>query len=187
VTKVSAFGGLDFFGGDKPDDLICPNCSDKDTCTEYSGKGLIQCAFRKEVDVEDNNVVIMELEGGIKASYLQCHFTPDYHRNYTFIGTEGRMENSEPDNKVYVYTRRSNTERELSNRVYEIKEAKGTHGGADPVICQDFVDMVLNGKKPEASPQAGRMSVAVGCAATKSIRSGGGVVQVTPVPDFARE
>ncbi|NHW37115.1 Gfo/Idh/MocA family protein [Paenibacillus aceris] len=187
ATKVSAFGGLDFYGGDKPDDLTCPNCAEKDTCTEYSGKHLNQCAFRKEVDVEDNNVVIMELEGGIKASYLQCHFTPDYHRNYTFIGTEGRLENSEPDNKVFVYTRRSNTERELANRVYEIKEAEGTHGGADPIICQDFVDMILTGKRPVASPQAGRMSVAVGCAATKSLRSGGGVVQVTPVPDFASE
>ncbi|MFC5450015.1 Gfo/Idh/MocA family protein [Paenibacillus aestuarii] len=187
ATKVSAFGGLDFYGGDKPDDLTCPNCAEKDTCTEYSGKHLIQCAFRKEVDIEDNNVVIMELEGGIKASYLQCHFTPDYHRNYTFIETEGRLENSEPDNKVFVYTRRSNTERELANRVYEIKEAEGTHGGADPIICQDFIDMILTGKRPVASPQAGRMSVAVGCAATKSLRSGGGVVQVTPVPDFASE
>ena len=35
----------------------------------------------------------MELDNGVLASYQQCHFTPDYWRNYTVIGTEGRLEN----------------------------------------------------------------------------------------------
>lgn len=192
TKRVAAFGSLDFFGGDRPNDLTCPNCPDKSTCTEALFGNLNQCAFRKEVDVEDNNVVIMELDGGIKASYLQCHFTPDYHRNYVFIGTEGRIENSEPDGKVWLKMRRStpgpNTEAQLSNesgvwkeladRTYDIKPASGTHGGGDPSICEDFLDMVLLGKEPVATPFAGRMSVAVGCAAAKSLRSGGTAVDV---------
>ena len=39
------------------------------------------------VDVEDISMVNMRLTGGIMASYQQCHFTPDYWRNYTVIGT----------------------------------------------------------------------------------------------------
>ncbi|MCK5155952.1 MAG: hypothetical protein KAQ69_05925 [Spirochaetales bacterium] len=37
----------------------------------------------------------MQLENGVQASYLQCHYTPDSCRNYTytFIGTKGRLEN----------------------------------------------------------------------------------------------
>jgi len=192
TKRVAAFGSLDFFGGDKPNDLTCPECPDKDTCTEVMSHSRIQCAFRKEIDVEDNNVVIMELEGGIKASYLQCHFTPDYHRNYVFIGTEGRVENSEPEGKVWVKMRRttpgpnksrlldndSDIWRELADRTYEIKPAVGGHSGADPVICNDFLDMVLLGKEPIATPIAGRMSVAAGCAAAQSIRSGGIPVDV---------
>lgn len=184
TKRVTAFGSLDYFGGDHPNDLTCPECGKKDTCTEANLTGLTQCAFREEIDVEDNNMVLMELDGGIKASYMQCHFTPDYHRNYTFIGTEGRMENSEPEGKVYVKTRRSNTARELADRVYEIKEAEGSHGGADPVICEDFVQMILHDKEPVATPLAGRMSVAVGCAATESIRSGGKVIQIPQIPAF---
>jgi len=187
ATKVSAFGSLDFYGGDKPNDLTCPTCSERETCTEASPGRLIQCAYREEVDVEDNNMVIMELEGGIKASYLQCHFTPDYQRNYVFIGTEGRMENNELEKKVYVKTRRSNNDRELSDRVYHIKESEGSHSGADPNICKDFIDMILDGKEPIATPIAGRMSVAVGCAATESIRAGGKVVQVSSAPEFMQE
>ena len=175
TRRVTAFGSLDYFGGTRPNDLTCPACPDKETCVEAQpdDHSRAQCAFRQEVDVEDNNMVLMQLEGGVKAAYLQCHFTPDYHRNYVFIGTEGRLENSEPEMKVWVKTRRSNTYRELADRTYDIKPLSGTHGGADPIICKDFVDMVLDGKEPIAPAIAGRMSVAVGCRATESLRNGG--------------
>ena len=65
TKKVAAFGSLDFFGGDKPDDLTCSSCDEKDTCTEAQFNTRQQCAFRREIDVEDNTVVIMELENGI--------------------------------------------------------------------------------------------------------------------------
>lgn len=187
TKRTAAFGGLDYFGGDKPNDLTCPECPERETCPEAILTGRrTQCAFRREVDVEDNQVMIMELDGGIKASYLQNHFTPDYHRNYTFIGTEGRLENSEPEMKVWVKTRRSGTWKDLSDRTYEIKPAAGGHGGADPVICKDFVDMVLDGKEPVATPLAGRMSVAAGVAAAYSIRHGGIPVEVPPPPEWLR-
>ncbi|WP_136604223.1 Gfo/Idh/MocA family protein [Paenibacillus dokdonensis] len=180
TKKVAAFGSLDFYGGDKPNDLTCPNCNEKDICTEARFGRLNQCVYRQEIDVEDNNVVIMELDNGIKATYMQCHFTPDYHRNYTLIGTEGRIENSENDNKVYVKSRSSNKWHSLSDRIYDIKAGEGTHGGADPNICRDFVDMILDNKDPIATPIAGRMSVAAGCAAAASMRAGGKVVNIQP-------
>jgi predicted dehydrogenase len=182
TRRTAAFGSLDFFGGDKPNDLTCPVCPDRETCTEVSRSRRIQCCFRQEVDVEDNQVMIMELEGGIKASYLQCHFTPDYHRNYTIIGTEGRVENSEPEMKVWVKTRVSNSWRDLADRAYDVKPARGGHGGADPVICRDFVEMCLDGKEPLATPLAGRMSVAAGVCAAHSLRNGGAPVDVPPPP-----
>lgn len=178
ATKVSAFGSLDYYGGDKPNDLHCPNCEIKDTCPDVSLKKLTQCAFREEIDVEDNSMLIMELEGGIKASYMQCHFTPDYSRNYTFIGTKGRLENDDVNDKVFVKTRKSGSWQEMSDITYDIKKMEGTHGGADPRICEDFVNLALYNKQPLATPFAGRMSIAVGCAATESIRSGGKVVHI---------
>jgi len=185
ARRVAAFGSLDYFGGDMPNDLTCPECDRRRTCPEVQPpeNRRQQCCFRREVDVEDNNVLIMELEGGIKASYLQCHFTPDYHRNYVFIGTHGRMENSSPDGKVWVKTRRSGTWRDYADRTYEVKKAAGTHGGADPVLCEDFLDMVLEGKEPLSTPEAGRMSVAVGCAGAESMRRGGVPVEVPPLPE----
>lgn len=210
--KVCAFGSLDYYGGDQPDTLRCPQCPKKDECVEYQyvgggpgsnrnmcvfrkpdeavpeaisygpGSNMNMCVFRKGVDVEDQSTVVMELEGGIKAVYLECHYAPDTWRNYTFIGTEGRMENLDDESKVIVKTReRSKRWKNLADQVYDIKQAAGEHGGADPLICKDFVDMVLDNKKPVATPLAGRMSVAVGCAATESIRKGLGMVVIRPV------
>ncbi len=90
--------------------------------------------------------------------------------------------------KVWVKTRRvltrhSNTWRELADRTYEVKRAVGGHGGADPVICRDFVDMVLDSAEPLATPLAGRMSVAAGVCAARSLRSGGTPVDVPPPPN----
>jgi hypothetical protein len=77
-------------------------------------------------DIEDNNFLLMQLESGAKAAYLECHFTPDDERNYVFIGTEGSVELSERANKVWVKTRRTNDYRELSDCTYRIKKSEGT-------------------------------------------------------------
>jgi len=186
--KVSAFGSLDYYGGDKPNNLQCPTCPEKEDCVEFQSdewraKGWMNgCAFRKEIDVEDNNVVIMELDNGIKATYTQCQFTPDYFRNYAIIGTEGRMENLDDAEIVVKLRDRSKRWKNLADQVYNVKNAGGGHGGADPVICKDFVDMILHGKQPVATPLAGRMSVAVACAATESVRDGGNVKLVPDLP-----
>jgi len=49
------------------------------------------------------------------------------------------------------------------------------------MITRDFVEMILDGKEPLAPPLAGRMSMAVGCAGTHSIRNGSCVVEIPPV------
>jgi len=92
-----------------------------------------------------------------------------------------------PEMKVWVKTRRSNTYRELADRTYEVKPARGGHGGADPVICKDFVEMCLDGVEPLATPVAGRMSVAAGVSAAYSLRHGGVPIDVPPLPEGLRE
>ena len=188
ARRVVAMGSLDFFSGDKPNDLLCSECEEIKQCPDpYVTETRQQCAFRQEVDIEDNNLLLMELEGGIKAAYLQCHFTPDYRRNYCFIGTKGRMENQAETGDVTVLMRRGNDPHQFANRTYEVKPAEGGHGGADPVIADDFVQMILTGKEPVATPLAGRMSVAAGVKGAESLRNGSVPLDVPPLPDFLRE
>ena len=192
--RVIGFGSLDYYGGSKPDTLRCPECAERETCVEFnsspgaSGNQRDQCVFREEIDVEDNSTIVMELDGGIKATYMQCHFTPDYCRNYTFIGTEGRLENLDDHSRVIVRLRdKSKNWKNLAHHTLEVKPASGGHGGADPLVCRDFVDLLLDGKRPLSTPLAGRMSVAVGCTATWSIRNGWQPAEVPAVPSDIRD
>jgi len=185
TERVTAFGALSWYGGDKPNDLICPECPEADTCPDKQSPwpGHEKCCFRKEVDVEDNNMVLMQLEGGILASYLQCHFTPEYHRNYVFIGTEGRLENTIGEEVIEVKTRGGTHFKQLSDRTHRVKPAQGSHGGADPQITQAFLNMILHNTEPPVPPLAGRQAVAVGCCATDSLRSNGLPVDIPPVAE----
>ena len=117
-----------------------------------------------------------------QASYLSVLYAGLSSQNNGSSETEGGWK-SEPEGKVWVKTRRSNSWRELADRTYDVKPATGGHGGADPVICRDFVAMCLDGKAPEATPLAGRMSVATGIAGAVSMRSGGQPQDVATVPD----
>ncbi|MDH4179760.1 MAG: Gfo/Idh/MocA family oxidoreductase [Armatimonadota bacterium] len=178
TERLAAFGSRDYFGGDKPNDLHCPDCPDKETCPEAQlgdwPDYFTLCAFRREVDVEDNHVLIMELEAGIKAAYQECHFTPDYHRDHIVIGTKGRLQNDQGTDTVSLTTRRGS-----ADAVYHIKAEGDGHGGGDPLMCRDFIAAIREGRPMLTDPLAGRMSVAVGVAAHESIRAGGKIVQVS--------
>lgn len=140
------------------------------------------------IDVEDLSMMLMQLDNGAFASYQQCHFTPDYWRNYTVIGTEGRLENfgDQAGARIEVWSRRSG-HRDTGDRTVTIPAEEGTHGGADVRIMAEFLEFVRGDAPTLTSPTAARDAVAAGCAATASLRNGGHPEDVTPIAaDVAR-
>jgi predicted dehydrogenase len=126
------------------------------------------------IDVEDVSMINMRLGNGILASYQQCHFTPDYWRNYTVIGTEGRIENfgnGEPGTTIKLWNKRHNWQPEGDIEV-PVDEETGGHGGADPRIVGEFLRYVREGGATDTSPVAARYAVAAGCAGAESLRNG---------------
>lgn len=109
---------------------------------------------------------------------MQCHFTPEYSRNYTIIGTTGRMENDDINQTITIKTRHTNALHDQSDIVIHMKEQKGGHDGGDERIVKAFIDYVFDDIEPNASVLDGRMSVAVGCKATESLRNGGGMLDI---------
>lgn len=182
TKRVCAMGALDYFGGDKPDDLVCEECDEKETCPEFSTREFkTMCCFRQGVDIEDHSMLLLDL-GDVRASYVQCHYAPETTRNYLAIGTKGMAELS--DNTISVKTQKANKTKARADSLfatatYEIGPTTGGHGGADPKLCKAFLDLVLDGKKAVTTPEAGRMTVAVGCAATYSIRNGNVPIDIT--------
>ncbi|MCX4985342.1 Gfo/Idh/MocA family protein [Streptomyces sp. NBC_00572] len=129
------------------------------------------------IDVEDVSLVNMRLDNGVLAAYQQCHFTPDYWRNYTVIGDAGRLENfgDGPGGAVRVWNSRRSGYREEPDAEYPVPAAEDNagHGGADPLLVDEFVRFARDGGRTDTSPVAARMSVAAGVRATESLRTGG--------------
>lgn len=143
------------------------------------------------VDVEDISLMLTRLDNGVLASYQQCHFTPDYWRNYTVIGDEGRIENFgdglEDDHpSIKVWNLRRSGYRADADRSEDVPGG-GLHGGADPDLVTEFLRFAVHGGPTRTSPIAARQAVAAGVAATVSLRAGGVRTEVAPLdPDLVR-
>ena len=142
---------------------------------------LEQTGFSPVIDVEDHNMVMMQLDNGTQAAYLQCHYTPDAERNYTFIGTRGRVENiGDSDScEVHVWTRRG--PRATPDVIYKLKPLAGSHGGADPLVVKAFLEFVRSGSAVNVSPVAARNAVATGVCGHRSMRNLGERIEIPPV------
>jgi hypothetical protein len=114
---------------------------------------------------------------------MQCHYTPDAWRNYTVIGTEGRIENFGDyghQAEIVVYNKRAHYNADGDERVNATPSGPG-HGGGDPAILGEFIRFARDGGPIKVSPVAARNSVAAGCAATHSLRNGNIPVDVPPL------
>lgn len=134
-----------------------------------------------DLNVEDHNMMLMQLDNGVQASYEQCMYTPDAERNYTFIGTRGRVENIGDfgDCRIHVWTRRGS--RSEPDIIYHLKATDEGHGGSDPEIVNAFFNFVRTGKNPVVSPVAARNAVAAGAMAHYSMRHGNIPMDIPPV------
>jgi predicted dehydrogenase len=134
------------------------------------------------IDVEDISMMLGRLDNGVMVSYEQCHFTPDYWRNYTVIGDEGRAENfGDLDGAtVQVWNKRRSGYRADADLTLTIDPGEGGHSGADQRLVAEFLRFVRDGGPTETSPVAAREAVATGVAATTSLRAEGHPVHITP-------
>src|SRR5690606_17127413 len=117
-----------------------------------------------------------------------CHYTPDDGRNYTVIGTEGRIENfgdsSVPGNhaRIHLWNTRASQYRRDGDEVFDIPCSEGAFGGADSLMIEDFIRFLRTGERSGATPLEARMAVAAGYLGAESLRSGSMPFDVPPLP-----
>lgn len=179
---VNALGGLTLYD-QVTDRQTAPLPRSQITATDQ-WPPLSQTNLYPTINVEDVSMMQMQLDNGVFAAYQQCHFTPDYWRNYTIIGTEGRIENfgdTQPNAVVKLWNKRVRDYNPDADAVFPVGATPGAHGGADARIVAEFIRFVGEGGSIKTSPLAARYSVAAGCAATDSLRANGVPVMVTAV------
>ncbi len=172
TTQVTAMGGLTLYDRitDREDrsGQLLGDWFDMGNWPPLSQKGL-----NPVVDVEDISMMLMRMESGLFASYQQCHYTPDYWRNYTVIGTEGRIENfgDYEGGHIKLWNRRHLYDPEGDAR-FPIKGDDKGHDDADVLTISEFVSFITDGTPTDTSPLGAWYAVAAAIAATDSLRNG---------------
>ncbi len=181
-VRVYGEGGLDVFGRGAPTDLHCPQCPVNEECPyailddafqmDYGDKVKMPdgCVWSEDADVHDNLVVTVRYDNGAKMTYSECHFTPDYNRHFTLVGTKGRMVgfyNNEQDFRIEL-TYRHSRRRDV---IYPPK-VEGGHGGGDPMIQKEFLHRIEKGQRCCPGVAGARNSAAIAIAAHHACVSG---------------
>ncbi len=148
TAVVQAMGGLTFFDG--ANEGVNPN-----------------------VNVEDLSMVQMRLHNGVFASYQQCHYTLDYWRNFTIIGTKGRIENfgtryNNPVIKIFNTRQSYNHEGDIT---INLENEYENNDSPDLRLMEQFIRFLKEGGKSNILDS--RNAVVVADCATKSLRQGG--------------
>lgn len=182
--RVNAMGGLTLY--DQVRDRQKTAVKRREVSSTAHWPPLSQTQLYPIIDIEDVSMMQMMLDNGVFACYQQCHFTPDYWRNYTIIGSEGRIENfgdTQPNAVVKLWNRRAHDYNPDADETFAVGAASSDHGGADGRIVAEFVRFAREGGAVKTSPLAARYSVAAGCCATDSLRNGGIPIDVPTVDD----
>lgn len=186
-VRVFASAGLDYYGGDEPNDKRCHDCDKKDTCPEFlpvsdesnSDYGKIrakikpisdQCAYAKEIDTPDNGLLIIDYDNGARLCYMECHFTPEYTREFMFVGDKGKLTafyDNDENFKIQVWKRG-----EKEPKFYYPEKVGGAHGGGDTGIIKEFLARVREGKPGMYGIRGARDSAAIAIAALESEKTG---------------
>lgn len=181
-VKVYAATGLDVFGGDVPNDKRCRSCEDRETCPyfidyrrfvmDYGAEVRRDdfCVYAEEVDVPDNGMALIEYDNGVRATFTECHFTPEYTREFWLVGDKAKMYGFYNNECEFVIRVQERHTREVTE--YRPESPGGGHGGGDPRIQEHFLDCIATGERPLATAIAGRDSAAIAIAAEESAHTG---------------
>ena len=183
-TRVYATGALDVFGGNEPNDKHCRDCEKRTTCpyfidadrflSDYGELRNVQdlCVYAQECDVSDNSLVLIDYDNGAKLSYMECHFTPEYTREFMFVGEKGKVEafyNNEQEFKIKLWKRH---EKEPVYIYPPKAEVFGSHGGGDAGIIRAFREKLDAGIPCMPGIKGARDSAAIAIAAYQSEKAG---------------
>jgi predicted dehydrogenase len=177
TKRVVGMGGLTLY--DQITDRHDPSERGDASWHNENWPPLSQKGLNPIIDVEDVSMMLMQLDNGVFASYQQCHYAPDGWRNYTIIGTQGRIENF--GEVVKLWDRRYDYNPE-GDAEFRTGGHYGGHGGADPSIVAEFVRYVREGGAIATSPIAARYAVAAGYLAAQSLRGGNTPMDVPGLP-----
>lgn len=115
---------------------------------DYTKEGIIhalqttpygKCVYQSDNNVVDHQVVNMEFEGGITATFSMCGFTREQTRMVQIMGTKGEIRGNMENNSISIYDFLTKHE-----TIIQFSTPVGGHGGGDIAIMKSFLREVKN-------------------------------------------
>ena len=98
-----------------------------------------RCVYHCDNNVADHQVVMMEYEGGVTASWQASAFTMDTARQTKIMGTAGEIEGSIDEDRFIIRDFASGNETTV-----EVHIPKTLHSGGDECIMETFTNALRN-------------------------------------------
>lgn len=153
ARRVASFGGRDFFNPGTRRSTHCSTCAEADNCRfRFTGShvsmtdemkadptrfDLDLCVFTSDKDIVDNQVVVLEYENNVRATFTVQMFSDRSDRTIHISGTRGFIRGSFNSNRITVYVDGEGTkEHDIDNL------ATGNHGGGDAFLVRNFADSI---------------------------------------------
>ena len=184
--RVTGISRLQKFGGDKPEELTCTECSDFE-CPNRVSRGISSqgevkdvncshdlCAYSKVVDAYDNEICMIECANNVFGVYSHCFFVNNhFSRRYEIIGTEGilyielsmREKNHNCDGLI---TLARNNPALPCREEYKFAYEGRIHYTGGPVAGRHFYKMILGKVEPFTTVEDAFAAEMVGVGAMKS-------------------
>ena len=201
--KVAMLSRQQVMGGNRPNDLRCPNCPDILTCpSAYTGNKTVSnnfkdidvsnslCVHAQEVDVPDNETCLIKLSNGIFGTYSHTYFCnmPGHSRIYEVIGTQGALymtlaESHDYHGLLKFYPVNNSGEIET----YDFNYFGKIHYYGGPYVARHFYNLMCGSEtKPFTTVNQAFVAEALGFAAMQSAGGEQFVNILDMVPDDLR-
>ena len=173
ARRVASFGGLNFFLPENAFhiDRIGPRNDGKAAYSTWDGLVDLN-PFLSEKDIIDNQVVILEYENGVRATFhTNCNAAIPERRMY-ILGTEGAIRANLLTGDIHLQGIGFDTE--IENKSLGIQDG---HGNGDKFLAKELSDTMLHNKIPSVGLMEGLISTLT-CIAIDAAMDSGTVVDM---------
>jgi len=182
-SRVYGIGGLAYYGRLEEPGLRCGKCDRAETCPYFVGGTLEMdyastrhsrdhCVWSKDMDLDDHSLLAITYANGAKATFHECHFTPEYSREFWLVGTKGKMYGYYDNPGRFLVRIEYSHASERHTEEWKPPHTGGGHGGGDDRLRDEFYRRIVENDPPTEAVRSAYYSTALAICAADSIESG---------------
>lgn len=173
ARRVASFGGLNFFIPENAFHIDRIGSQNNGKAAYSTWDGLVGLnPFLSDKDIIDNQVVILEYENGVRATFhTNCNAAIPERRMY-ILGTEGAIRANLLTGDIHL--QRIGFDTEIENKSMGIQDG---HGNGDKIIAEELANTMLHNTTPSVGLMEGLISTLT-CIAIDAAMDTGTVVDL---------